>query len=186
MATRTNTNESIPLAGEDIDTEHWEDARHWLSIYADLLQFKLRLLERVERELAKLQPLAREAASEDLGIIQRQMDGYQRRLDLWYSRIWDLQGLWIDRESRLLNHRGTQASLTVREHQLLEFLIEHPHRYFSANQILDQAWGDPELFPEEVRNYVQRLRKLLRDLQIPARIVNQPRRGYSLVFNGTH
>ena len=25
-----------PLEGEDIETEHWEDARHWMSIYDDL------------------------------------------------------------------------------------------------------------------------------------------------------
>ncbi|MGO9857594.1 MAG: hypothetical protein ACLPYY_21455 [Acidimicrobiales bacterium] len=24
-----------PLEGEDIGTEHWEDARHWMSIYDD-------------------------------------------------------------------------------------------------------------------------------------------------------
>jgi hypothetical protein len=33
-----------PLEGEDIETEHWEDARHWMSIYDDLIRFKLGLL----------------------------------------------------------------------------------------------------------------------------------------------
>ena len=51
-----------PLEGEDIETEHWEDARHWMSIYDDLIRFKLGLLERVKRELPKLHPVAREAA----------------------------------------------------------------------------------------------------------------------------
>lgn len=27
-----------------------------------------------------------------------QMHGYQARLDLWYRRVWDLQGLWLDPE----------------------------------------------------------------------------------------
>jgi hypothetical protein len=45
--------ESVPLEGEDIDTEHWEDARHWMSIYDDLIRFKLGLLDRVQRELPK-------------------------------------------------------------------------------------------------------------------------------------
>jgi len=40
----------------------------------------------------------------------------------------------------------------------------------------------PALFPEEVRNYVRRLRKILGDLGIPADLVNKPGRGYSLVF----
>jgi DNA-binding winged helix-turn-helix (wHTH) protein len=44
------------------------------------------------------------------------------------------------------------------------------------------AWSDPALFPEEVRNYVQRIRKILSDLDVPVDLVNKPRRGYSLVF----
>jgi len=74
------------------------------------------------------------------------------------------------------------VTLTKREFQLLEFLLDHPHRYFTTAQILGQAWADPALFPEEVRNYVGRLRKILRDLEIPVDLVNKPGRGYSLVF----
>jgi hypothetical protein len=182
---RTTTKSSRPLDGEDIKTQHWEDARHWLSVYADLIQFKIGLLARVERELPKLPPPAQKAASEDLGIIERQMDGYQQRLDLWYSRIWDLQGLWIDPDGRVVRHHGQEAALTGREYQLLSFLLDHPHRYFTAPQILAQAWADPALFPEEVRNYVQRLRRILKRLEVPAAILNRPKRGYSLVFDGT-
>ena len=81
---------SRPLEGEDLATTRWEDARHWMSIYADLLEFK----------------------------------------------------------------RG----------------------------ILGQAWADHALYPEEVRNYVRRLRRILAGLEIPADVVNKPGRGYSLVF----
>ena len=185
MAKRTTSTRSKPLEGEDLKTEHWEDARHWLSVYADLLQFKAGLLSRVAREILKLPPPAQTAASEDLGIIEKQMEGYQQRLDLWYRRLWELQGLWIDPEGRIVRHRGRETSLTRREHQLLSFLLDHPHRYYTAAQILDQAWADPALFPEEVRNYVQRLRAILKRLEIPARVVNRPRRGYSLVFDGS-
>jgi DNA-binding response OmpR family regulator len=175
---------SIPLAGEDISTTHWEDARHWMSVYADLIQFKIGLLDRVKRELPKLKPAARRAASEDLGIIEHQMEGYQIRLDLWYQRVWELQGLWLDSEGQIIRYRGQDESLTGREFQLLKFLLAHPHRFYTANQIMGQAWADPALFPEEVRNYIRRLRKILVDLAIPVDIVNKPGRGYSLVFRG--
>jgi DNA-binding response OmpR family regulator len=174
---------ALPLEGEDLATEHWEDARHWLSVYADLLNFKRGLLERVARDLEKLPPPARKAASADLAIIVNQMEGYQQRLDLWYERVWDLHGLWIDPEGRVVRHQGREAALTKREYQLLNFLLEHPHRYFTADQILSRAWADPSLFPEEVRNYVQRIRKILRHLEIPSQLVNRPGRGYSLVFS---
>jgi len=71
------------LSGEDLGTTHWEDARHWIGVYADLIRFKVGLLERVNRELPKLHPVAQEAAAADLEIIQSQMQGYQSRLDLW-------------------------------------------------------------------------------------------------------
>jgi DNA-binding response OmpR family regulator len=182
VAVPTKARASRPLEGEDLKTTHWEDARHWMSIYADLLEFKLGLLERVRRDLALLQPTARKAAEIDLRIIDDQMQGYQKRLDLWYRRIWDLQGLWLDPTGRLIRHKGHDVALTKREFQLLQFLLGHPHRYFTTTQILGQAWADPALFPEEVRNYIRRLRKIVADLGIPVDIVNKPGRGYSLVF----
>lgn len=153
-----------------------------MSIYADLLDFKRGILDRVRRDLATLQPAAREAAEMDVRIIDAQMHGYQARLDLWYRRIWDLQGLWLDPNGRMIRHQGQEAVLTKREFQLLQFLLDHPHRYFTTTQILGQAWTDPALFPEEVRNYIRRLRKILVDLEIPVDIVNKPGRGYSLVL----
>jgi DNA-binding response OmpR family regulator len=171
-----------PLEGENIETAYWEDARHWLSIYADLIRFKLGLLERVQRELPKLQPVAQRAAAADVQIIEAQMHGYHERLDLWYRRVWELRGLWLEPEGRVLRHEGREAVLTNREFQLLRFLLEHPHRYFTAAQIAAQAWSDSALFPEEVRNYVLRLRKILVRLDIPCDLVNRPGRGYSLTF----
>ncbi|MFI4972868.1 MAG: winged helix-turn-helix domain-containing protein [Hyphomicrobiales bacterium] len=171
-----------PMPGENIKTTHWEDARHWMSIYADLLEFKRGILDRVRRDIAKLPAPAQRAASEDLQIIGDQMRGYEARMDLWNRRVWQLQGLWLDPAGRAVRHRGRETSLTKREFQLLQFLLGHPHRYFTTGQILSMAWSDPALFPEEVRNYVQRIRKILLDLDVPVDLVNKPRRGYSLVF----
>jgi DNA-binding response OmpR family regulator len=153
-----------------------------MSIYADLLEFKRGILARVRKDIANLQAPAKKAAATDLEIIESQMQGYQVRLDLWYRRLWDLQGLWLDPSGRMVRHQGREVSLTKREFQLLQFLLDHPHRFFTTTQILGQAWADPALFPEEVRNYVRRLRKILVELGIPVDLVNKPGRGYSLVF----
>src|ERR1700693_3360618 len=96
---------SVPLEGEDIGTEHWEDARHWMSIYDALIRFKLGPLERVKRELPKLHPVAQKAADVDVTFIETQMAGYYERLDLWYQRVWKLQGLWLDPNGRVLRHK---------------------------------------------------------------------------------
>jgi hypothetical protein len=171
-----------PLEGEDLSTTRWEDARHWMSIYADLLEFKRGILGRMERDLSRLQPIAQKAAAVDVLIIEAQMFGYQERLDLWFARLWELQGLRLDPEGRMIRHRGREVALTKREYQLLQFLLDHPHRYFTTGDILGRAWADPALFPEEVRNYIGRLRKILLDLGIPVDLVNKPGRGYSLVL----
>ena len=177
------TDEPSPaLEGEHLATVHWEDARHWISIYADLLEFKLGILDQVRRDLPKLAPVARKAAEVEARIIESQMGGYRKRLDLWYQRLWDLHGLWLDPEGQLIRYQGTEAILTAREFQLLQFLVGHPHRYFTVEQIVSKAWAKPDLFPEEVRNYVRRLRKLLAKLEIPCEVVNRPGRGYSLEF----
>jgi DNA-binding response OmpR family regulator len=173
---------SVALEGEDLSTSHWEDARHWMSIYSDLLEFKRGLLARVGRELQALDPIAQRAAAADLAIIEDQREGYQARLDLWYRRVWELKGLWIDPDGRMVRHQGKEAHLTRREFQLLQFLLDHPHRFFSADQIKDRAWAEPSLFPEEVRNYVRRVRKILAELDIPCDLVHRPNRGYSLIF----
>ena len=192
MATGTKTGprrigpKTRALKGENLATLQWEDARHWISIYADLMRFKRGLLARVVSDLRNLHPTAQAAASEDLAIIQSQMEGYQQRLDLWYERLWALQGLWVDPEGDIVRHQDVSAALTKREAQLLRFLLDHPHRYFSVTQIMTQAWADSTLFPEEVRNYVQRIRKILKRLDIPCNLVNRPGHGYSLEFRGSY
>ncbi len=170
------------LDGEDLGTNRWEDARHWMGIYADLLEFKRGVLTRMARDLTGLHPVAQQAASVDVQIIESQMSSYQERLDLWFARIWELQGLRLDPEGRIIRYHGRDVVLSKREYQFLQFLLDHPHRYFTAAQILDRAWADPALFPEEVRNYVGRLRKVLRELQVPVDLVNKRGRGYSLVI----
>jgi hypothetical protein len=176
------SDDSRGLNGEDLETTHWEDARHWIGVYADLIRFKIGLLDRVRRDLPKLQPVAQEAAATDLEIIESQMQGYQSRLDLWYHRLWELRGLQLDPEGQLIRHHGREGHLTNREYQLLQFMLDHPNRFFTVNQLLGRAWSDPALFPEEVRNYVRRIRKILADLEIPCELVNRPGRGYSLIF----
>jgi DNA-binding response OmpR family regulator len=173
---------SRPLEGEDIGTTHWEDARHWISIYVDLLEFKRGILDRIRRDLAKLPPVAQGAVETDVEIIESQMEGYQRRVELWSQRVRELHGLWLDPETRVVRYKNGESALTMREFQLLRFLLDHPHRFFTVSQILGEAWTEPGLFPEEVRNYVRRVRQALAALGIPCDIVNRPGRGYALEF----
>ena len=44
MEPKAGTKPSRALEREELKTSHWEDARHWMSIYADLLEFKRGLI----------------------------------------------------------------------------------------------------------------------------------------------
>ncbi|HEV1991542.1 MAG TPA: winged helix-turn-helix domain-containing protein [Candidatus Dormibacteraeota bacterium] len=153
-----------------------------MSIYLDLLEFKRGILDRIRRDLARLPPVARMRAATDITFIESQMDGYQKRFTLWYRRVLELQGLRLDTKDRVVRYGDREATLTLREFQLLQFLLDHPHRYFTVPQILRQAWAEPDLFPEEVRNYVRRIRKVLEALDLPCDVVNRPGRGYAIKF----
>jgi DNA-binding response OmpR family regulator len=173
---------SKALEGENLETTHWEDAHHWMSTYVDLLEFKRNILDRITLDMAKLPPIAQKAVMVDVTLIANQMAGYEKRLALWSRRVRDLHGLWLDPKTRTIRYKDQEVTLTPREFQLLHFLLDHPGRYFTVDQILREAWAEAALFPEEVRNYVQRLRKVLAVLEVPCVLVNRPSRGYCLEF----
>src|SRR3977135_3876827 len=66
-----------PGGGENMHPTGGKAPRHWMSIYADLLEFKRGILARVQHDIATLSPPAQKAASTDLEIIETQMEGYQ-------------------------------------------------------------------------------------------------------------
>ena len=45
------------------------------------------------------------------------------------------------RESRTVTKNGEPVSLTRREFDLLQFLLEHPNRVLTREQLLNQVWG---------------------------------------------
>jgi two-component system phosphate regulon response regulator PhoB len=50
--------------------------------------------------------------------------------------------LKIDRESMKVFRKEKEISLGPKEYKLLDFLIKHPKRVYSREQLLEQVWGD--------------------------------------------
>jgi DNA-binding response OmpR family regulator len=50
-------------------------------------------------------------------------------------------GLRLDTSTRLVTLDGQSISLTVREFDLLQFLMRHPGQVFTREQLLDNVWG---------------------------------------------
>ena len=115
-------------------------------------------------------------------MLEQERAKVEDRLQFWRQRHWELAGIDLDPAARTIVFQGTAVDLTPREMQLLEILLRNPNRYISSVEILDRAWHDTNLAPEQVRSYVTRLRRKLGEAGVPCRLETRPRRGYRLVF----
>ena len=88
----------------------------------------------------------------------------------------------LDRESRVLLAEGNPIPLTHRETMLLELLASSSSRVFSADEILDQVWGNHlrRSLPA-LSGLLRRLRQKLSKNGIPDPVENVRGRGFRLL-----
>ncbi len=154
------------LVGEDLETGRPAEAARWVRIYSELVALhEDRLGENPGRA-----PATAEAV----------LDHLRGRLDEWRQRHLELAGMDFDAYARQLSVGGHTVHLTRREAQLLDYMLERPGQFFTSERLIEEAWEEPRLAPEQVRTYVVRLRRKLDASAAPARLVNKPRLGYAL------
>ena len=170
------------LEGEDPESMRPQDTKHWISVYREMIAFKNDLLKRVVGNLEHVSSAAKSDLSDDVTLIQSQLDRYKRRMDFWVERQLELQDLTIDAKARTVSYRDNSITLTKREFQLLSVLMSRPDKYFSAEQLLVEAWHDGRLPEESMRTYISRVRKKLKVLGNGAEVKNKSRKGYTLTF----
>ena len=65
-------------------------------------------------------------------------------------------------QERTVTLQGKPLELTPREFELLVFLLRHPHRVFTREELLEQLWEYPcPVDTRTVDTHIQRLRKKL-------------------------
>jgi two-component system, OmpR family, phosphate regulon response regulator PhoB len=70
--------------------------------------------------------------------------------------------LTMDQNAHRVSRNGRRLHLGPTEYRLLEFLMQHPGRVFSREQVLDAVWGrDLHVEPRTVDVHVRRLRKAI-------------------------
>ena len=76
------------LEGEDPSTAYIEDAAHWVTVYAEILLFKERLVDAAQGGMLQMtHPVARKEATEvDLPVLLSERERLRRRLDFWQGR----------------------------------------------------------------------------------------------------
>jgi DNA-binding response OmpR family regulator len=147
-----------------------------------MIAFKEDLLERVTTDLMSVSAAAKTDLDDDIKLIDSQLRRYRRRLTYWVQRQLELEEIAVDARTRTVTYRDSAVTLTKREFQILAMLMSRPEKYFSAQQLLVEAWHDDRLPEESLRTYISRVRKKLKELDAGAQVVNKSRKGYALIF----
>jgi phosphate regulon transcriptional regulator PhoB len=75
---------------------------------------------------------------------------------------YDRGGLKIDFSTYEVFARGNSVKLTLKEFELLRFLVQNPNRVLSRDQLLDRVWGgETFVTPRTVDVHIRRLRKAI-------------------------
>ncbi len=159
-----------------------QDTRHWINVYREMIAFKDDLLTRVSGDLRHVSAAAKVDLNDDVKLIEAQLRRYRRRLEYWVERQLELEEISIDSKTRTVTYRDNSVTLTRREFQIMAMLMNRPEKYFTAEQLLVQAWHDGRLPEESLRTYISRVRKKLKELGADAEVVNKSRKGYALIF----
>lgn len=90
----------------------------------------------------------------------------------------------IDLEAQELKRQGEPIPLNAQEYRLLKFLVQHPNKVFSRNELLDRVWGyDSEITTRTVDVHIAWLRKKLDDQNVARYLRTLRGRGYKFVTN---
>src|SRR5580693_1561314 len=91
-------------------------------------------------------------------------------------------GFRLDTANECLWHDGRQIALPPRPFMVLRYLVEHPGRLISHDELLDALWPETYVQPQVLRTYMLDLRKVLGDDAAEPRFIQTlPKRGYCFV-----
>lgn len=90
--------------------------------------------------------------------------------------------LELDLTARTARRAGEELPLTLREYDLLAYLMAHPDQVFSRDQLMDAVWGWKFGDSSTVTVHVRRVRaKIEEDMGHPTRLLTVWGRGYRWV-----
>lgn len=159
--------DALELPGEDLTTAALPEVAGWIAIYEELASILRSVIERGDGS-----PQAEE--------LRQSLMFVEDRLATWRDRHAELAGVTIDRKAHTLTYAGKTLKLTWREADLLDFLLRHPKRPFTSNQLATLAWQNSRLSDAQVRTYIMRLRNRLREVGLEQVITVARNQGYGI------
>lgn len=169
MAVARETGRFLP--GEDL-ADDADEVAGWIVIYEELAS--------VLRSV-----IARSTDEAETAVLQDELGWVEGRLGAWRERHAQASGIVLD-ASRALTHDGKTVRLTRREVELLDFLLHHPRRHFTTKELATLAWRSPWLSDAQVRTYLMRLRRRMRDVGLDGMASLTRSRGYGIRRRQVH
>lgn len=75
------------LPGEDPSSRHLDDVVHWVTVYAELVEFKQAMLAAARARMQSMpEAAAREVAVTDIAVMEAEGERLRRRLSFWRER----------------------------------------------------------------------------------------------------
>lgn len=88
----------------------------------------------------------------------------------------------LDPANQCLWRNGARIPLAPKAFAVLRYLVDHPNRLVTQDEILEAIWPETYVQPELLRKYILDLRKILGDSpKAPLFIETLPKRGYRFV-----
>jgi len=92
----------------------------------------------------------------------------------------------LDMSNECLWENGVQVALRPKPFAVLRYLVEHPGRLVTHDELLDALWPETYVQPQVLRTYVLELRKVLGDEAGQPRFIQTlPKRGYCFLAEVT-
>src|SRR6202162_2790868 len=88
----------------------------------------------------------------------------------------------LDTTNHLLWRNGERVPVTPKAFDVLAYLVEHPERVLTQDEIFAALWSETYVNPEVLRKYILEIRRALGDRPgNPEFIETLPKRGYRFV-----
>src|SRR5260370_23439332 len=98
------------------------------------------------------------------------------------SRMRVFRSFRLDPVNQCLWHGGNRVALTPKAFDMLRYLVEHPGRLVTQDEILQALWPETYVNPEIIKKYILEIRNGLGDRHDkPQFIQTFPKRGYQFV-----
>lgn len=88
----------------------------------------------------------------------------------------------LDETNQCLWRGDSRVTLTPKPFAVLQYLVNHPGRLITHDELLSAVWPDTYVQPEVLRRYILEIRRVLGDqAEQPVFVETLPKRGYQFI-----